>query len=167
MTLDPNAQTQLYEKPVFFAHKFLEFEPFNYQEKLLNDKSQRIIACMGRQTGKTSTIAARAIHYAYTHKKTTTLIISPSLRQSMIMFDKILTLIYNNPFLSSSVKRKTHTIIQLSTQSKIIALPCSENLLRGYTAHLVIADEAAFIPENVITEIIYPMLKTPSSQPLS
>jgi phage terminase large subunit-like protein len=78
----------------------------------------------------------------------------------MIMFDKILTLIYNNPFLSSSVKRKTHTIIQLSTKSKIIALPCSENLLRGYTANLVIADEAAFIPENVITEIIYPMLST-------
>ncbi len=160
MNLEPQAETQLKEKPVFFAKQLLDFEPFNYQEKLLNDPNQRIIACMGRQTGKTTTIAAKAIHYAYTHKKTTTLIISPSMRQSMIMFDRILTLIYNNPILSNSIKRKTHTIIQLTTQAKIIALPCSENLLRGYTANLVIADEASFIPEKIITEIIYPMLST-------
>jgi phage FluMu gp28-like protein len=69
MTPDQHAQTQLYEKSVFFAKQLLDFEPFSYQEKLLNDKLQRIIACMGRQTGKTSTIAARAIHYAYAHKK--------------------------------------------------------------------------------------------------
>jgi len=115
---------------------------------------------MGRQTGKTTTIAAKAIHYAYTHEKTPTLIITPSLRQSMIMFDKILTLTHTNPLLHNSITRKTRTIVQLSTGSTIIALPCSEHLLRGYTAHLAICDEASFIPENIITEILYPMLST-------
>lgn len=33
-------------------------------------------------------------------------------------------------------------------------------MLRGYTANLAICDEAAFMPEQVITEIIYPMLST-------
>jgi phage terminase large subunit-like protein len=159
-TLNPETLKQLKQNSTLFAQLILNFKPFSYQEKLLNDKSKRIIACMGRQTGKTTTIATKAIHYAYTQPKTTTLIISPSLRQSMIMFDKILTFIHSNPLLRKSITRKTRTIIQLSTGSQIIALPCSEHLLRGYTAHLAICDEASFIPETIITEIVYPMLST-------
>jgi len=151
---------KLAENPTLFAELLLNFKPFPYQEKLLTDKGRRIVACMGRQTGKTTTIAAKAIHFAYTHPNTTTLIISPSLRQSMIMFDKIQILIQQNPLLTKSITRKTRTIIQLTNKSQIIALPCSENLLRGYTAKLTICDEAAFIPENLITNIIFPMLST-------
>jgi len=154
------ALTKLKENPTLFAEHLLNFKPFPYQQKLLNDQSKRIIACMARQTGKTTTIATKAIHYAYTHPNTTTLIISPSLRQSMIMFDKIQTLTTQNQLLAKSITRKTHTIIQLTNNSRIIALPCSENLLRGYTAQLAICDEAAFIPEKTITQIIFPMLST-------
>src|SRR3989304_811717 len=162
MTTVPNneALKQLAENPSFFAQLVLDFKPFTYQEKLLNDPAKRIIACMGRQTGKTTTIATKAIHYAYAHKNTTTLIISPSLRQSMIMFDKILSLTHQNQIIRKSITRKTRTIIQLTTGSQIIALPCSEHLLRGYTANIAICDEASFIPENIITEILYPMLST-------
>jgi len=158
----PNQPTlkRLKENPSLFAQEILHFKPFSYQEKLLNDPAKRIIACMGRQTGKTTTIATKAIHYAYAHKNTTTLIISPSLRQSMIMFDKILSLTHQNQIIRKSITRKTRTIIQLTTGSQIIALPCSEHLLRGYTANIAICDEASFIPENIITEILYPMLST-------
>jgi phage FluMu gp28-like protein len=155
-----NALTQLKQNPTLFAEKLLNFKPFPYQQKLLNDTSKRIVACMARQTGKTTTIATKAIHFAYTNPNTTTLIISPSLRQSMIMFDKIQTLTTQNQLLAKSITRKTHTIIQLTNNSQIIALPCSENLLRGYTAQLAICDEAAFIPEKTITQIIFPMLST-------
>jgi phage terminase large subunit-like protein len=160
MTSADEELTKITDNPTLFAQIAMGFEPFGYQEKLLNDKAQRIIACMGRQTGKTTTIAVKAIHYAYTYEKTTTLIISPSMRQSMIMFDKILAVTHNNPLLRRSITRKTRTIIQLTNGSIIIALPCSEHLLRGYSAQLVICDEASFIPETVITEIVFPMLST-------
>lgn len=159
-TLTREALEQIKQNPSFFAEIVLHFKPFDYQQKLLSDTNKRVIACMGRQTGKTTTIATKAIHYAYTHPKTTTLIISPSLRQSMIMFDKILTFTHSNPLLRKSITRKTRTIIQLTNASTIIALPCSEHLLRGYTANLAICDEASFIPETIITEIVYPMLST-------
>jgi phage FluMu gp28-like protein len=151
---------KLKNNPTLFAQTLLNFKPYPYQQKLLNDTSKRIIACMARQTGKTTTIATKAIHFAYTNPNTTTLIISPSLRQSMIMFDKIQTLTTQNQHLAKSITRKTHTIIQLTNNSRIIALPSSENLLRGYTAQLAICDEAAFIPEKTITQIIFPMLST-------
>lgn len=148
------------QNPVVFAEELLDFKPFPYQEKLLNDKNHRIVGCMGRQSGKTTTIAAKAIHFAYSNPKTTTLIVSPSLRQSMIMFDRISNFVYSSPILPNSVVRKTRTIIQLSNGSQIIALPCSKNLLRGFTAHLIIMDEACFMPEDVITQVIFPMIST-------
>jgi phage terminase large subunit-like protein len=159
-TIVPEALEKIKQNTSFFTEKVLHFKLFNYQQKLMAETSQRIIACMGRQTGKTTTIATKAIHYAFTHPNTTTLIISPSLRQSMIMFDKILTFTHSNLLLRKSITRKTRTIIQLTNSSQIIALPCSEHLLRGYTANLAICDEASFIPETIITEILFPMLST-------
>jgi phage FluMu gp28-like protein len=76
----------------------------------------------------------------------------------MIMFDRIQGLIQDNSILNQALTKKTRTTIKLLNNSKIIALPCSENLLRGYTADLVICDEAAFIPEEVIVQVIFPML---------
>ena len=110
----------LRDDPIFFATSILGFKPFEYQKRLLLDTSKRIVSCMGRQTGKTTTIAIKAIHFAWANAKTTTLITSPSLRQSMIMFDRILDFVYSNPYLPSSVLRKTRTIIQLRAHSLIL-----------------------------------------------
>lgn len=151
---------RLRSDPVIFADVILRFKAFDYQQEILRDESKRIVCCMGRQTGKTTTISAWAIHYAVTHPSTTTLIVSPSLRQSMIMFSRIEGFIYASKILRKSIVRKTRTIVQFSNGAQIVALPCSENLLRGYTAHVVICDEAAFMPEEVIAGVIFPMLAT-------
>lgn len=155
-----NLRTRLRACPILFANLMLNFRPFHYQAKILKDKSKRVVACFGRQTGKTTIVAVKAIHFAYTHPKVTVLIVSPSLRQSMIMFDRISNFIFSNKYLAASVKRKTRTIIQLSNGSKIIALPCSIHKLRGHTAHMVIVDEAAFVPDGVVVNILNPMLAT-------
>ncbi len=146
--------------PVDFAEKILGMKPFPYQAKLLEDTSKRIVACMGRQVGKTTTIAMKAIHFADTNSNVTVLIAAPSLRQSMIMFDRIATFVYSSARLRSRVVRTTRTLIQFENGSRIIALPCSEHLLRGYTANLFICDEASWIPEEVITQVLFPMLTT-------
>lgn len=148
------------DEPALFVKALLGWHPFPYQEALLCDGSKRIVSCWGRQCGKTSTIAVKAIQFAYCNPNVNVLIASPSLRQSMIMFDRILGFIYGSSILSKGVARKTRTVIQLLNGSRIIALPCSENLLRGYTAHVVICDEAAFMPEEVIIQVVFPMLST-------
>jgi phage FluMu gp28-like protein len=146
--------------PVEYAEKVLGVKPFSYQAELLLDENKRIVACMGRQTGKTTTIAMKAVYFADINPNVTVLITSPSLRQSMIMFDRIATFVYSIPRLRNKIVRATRTLIHFENGSRIIALPCSENLLRGYTAHMVICDEASFMPEEVITQVIFPMLST-------
>ena len=154
--------TRLNVDPVYFAKMFLDFSPFWYQEKLMRATAKRIAACWGRQTGKTHCIGAKAVHFAFTNPKTTTLVVSRGLRQSMIMFQRIIDFIMASPVLRRSVIRQTRTLIVLKNGAKIVALPCSQNgaNLRGYTADMVIMDEAAFMPEPVIASVIFPMLAT-------
>jgi phage FluMu gp28-like protein len=143
---------------VDYAKQFLGITPFPYQARLLEDRSKRVVACMGRQTGKTTTIALKAIYFAITNPNVTVLITSPSLRQSMIMFDRITSFAFQGIRLRNRILKVTRTLIQFDNGSRIIALPCSENLLRGYTAQMVICDETSFMPERIITQVIFPML---------
>jgi len=103
-----------------------------------------------------------AIHFAFTHEGITLLIVSRGLRQSMLMFKVISNFIWGSPILRRSVERSTQVEIRLKNGSRIIALPCSAdgNNLRGHTADMVIMDEAAFMPESVIGDVIFPMLAT-------
>ena len=153
---------RLQSDPALFAEVVLDFEPFPYQAKLLKSDSRRIVACWARQTGKTHTIAAKVIHFAFTRSNRTVIIVSRGLRQSMIMFSVIIGFIDANPFLRRAVAKHTRTEVWLTNGSRIIALPCGPDgaSLRGFTAHLVVMDEAAFMPEDVIASVIFPMLAT-------
>jgi phage FluMu gp28-like protein len=146
--------------PVDYAEKVLGLKPFSYQVKLLEDESKRIVACMGRQTGKTTCIAMKAIYFADINPNVTVLITAPSLRQSMIMFDRITAFVYSSTRLRNKVVRITRTLVYFDNGSSIIALPYSENRLRGYTANMVICDEASWIPEEIIKQVLFPMLTT-------
>ncbi len=144
---------------VSFAERVLRVKLFAYQAELLRDSSKRLVAVMGRQSGKTTTIAVKAIYLAVVNDGVTVLITSPSLRQSMIMFSRISAFVFTSP-LKSQVVRSTRTTVQFDNRSEIIALPASENFLRGYSAFCVICDEAAFMPEEMIINVIFPMLST-------
>ncbi len=144
--------------PVLFANNILHFQPFDYQEKLLLDNSKRICAVMGRQTGKSTTIAAKTIHYTLINPSTRALVVSATLRQSLLLFEKILSF---SKYIRSMVRSKTRSRLDLKNNSSIIALPCgSGSTIRGYTATLLILDEAAFIPEDVINNVFFPMIST-------
>mgnify|MGYP003878084477 CR=1 FL=1 len=161
-----NGLRKLKYDPVAFA-KLVGFEPFDYQAELLRDASKRIVACWGRQTGKSTTTALKALHFAFANPNKTILIVSPSERQSQLMFAKIRRFLHAEVQLANgrrirpleaSIVRETQGMIELTNGSVIIPLPCSPDKIRGFTADLVIIDEAAFMPEEVITSVVMPML---------
>jgi phage FluMu gp28-like protein len=156
--------TELPLDPVTFALLLFGFKCNEYQAKLLRDASKRIVVRWSRQAGKTTCIALRAIWSAIVHPKTLTLIVAASLRQSMIMSDRV------QDFLASLPKERRLQIIEklqratirFKNGSRIVALPNSPQLLRGYTANQVICDEAAFFRDDdlVFYNVLYPMLAT-------
>jgi phage FluMu gp28-like protein len=147
---------------VEFARRFLAFQPFPYQEEFLDDDSSLIAACCGRQVGKTTLAAIKAIHYALAHKGVRILIVSAGLRQSMILFDKILDFTEAALPARALLDYKSRTKVRFANASEIVALPCGRDgsTLRGYTADMVILDECGFIPRVVIDSVIRPTMIT-------
>jgi len=147
-----------------FAETFLGFKPTPYQARLLEDKKKRIIVIWPRQSGKSTTLAARMIWYAATHERTLSLIVAPGLRQSMILMDRIQAFLMGmaKPIRRRLIAKMQRTVIWFKKGSQIVALPNSPNLLRGYTAHQVLCDEAAFFRDDelVFFSVLFPMLQT-------
>ncbi|MGA2973209.1 MAG: terminase family protein [Candidatus Bathyarchaeia archaeon] len=153
--------------PVTFARNFLNFEAFPYQEEFLRDESPLIAACCGRQVGKTTLAAIKALHFALSRNMVRILIVSAGLRQSIILFDKILHKTETSIPAKALMTYKSRTTLRFTNGSEIVALPCGRegSTLRGQTADMVILDEANFIPRIVIDSVIRPtMITRPNSR---
>jgi len=165
--LDTSREAKLPEDPVEFCHKILGFKPTSYQEKLLRlvaEGEKRIVLRWARQSGKSWILAALIIWYCSLHSNHLALIVAPGLRQSMILSDKIHDLLNR---IDAGIRRRIiltalRTVIRFRNGSQIVALPNSEHLLRGYTAHLIVVDEAAFFhnDETIFLHVLTPMMAT-------
>jgi len=155
------------EDPAQFIREYLKFTPTSYQQELLDHITQgrkRIALRWARQSGKSWILASLLIHHCARNPDHLALIVAPGLRQSMILRDKIHLLLDNIPRHKQRaiIRQRMRTTIKFRNGSQIVALPNSEHLLRGYTANLVICDEAAFFhnDETIFQHILTPMLAT-------
>lgn len=164
MSVNPTQNLEdILKDPVLFGKIFFDFQPTFYQIPLLRDESKRQSVLWSRQSGKTTTLSVKALWSAMTHPKTLSLVVAPSLRQSMILGDRIqdklamLTPKWRDIF----VLKPQRTQIRFKNGSQIIILPCSPQLIRGYTAHRIFADEANFFKDDrlVFNNVLYPMLQ--------
>jgi len=60
------AVRELSQDPGLFASVLLDFSPYEYQKRFLRERSKRIAVCAGRQVGKSTMAASRAIWFAVT-----------------------------------------------------------------------------------------------------
>lgn len=123
-----------------------------WQQEVLNTEGNLCLRA-GRQVGKSTIIGLKAAKFALENPKKTIMVISKTERQAELLFAKILMNI--NELKKSEIKkgkdRPTKHKIQLKNNSIIYCLPTGETGfgIMGYTIDLLIADEAAWIPEEV------------------
>lgn len=140
----------------------MEIELDKWQEDVLNTNGN-IVLRSGRQVGKSTVISIKAAEYAVRNSKKSIMIVSATERQAYLLFSKVLLYISDNYKSSMKVglERPTKSEIKLKNGSIIRCLPTGLDGIgiRGYTVDMLIADEAAFIHEDVWTAIT-PMLVT-------
>lgn len=68
---------EIVKDAVKFCQVFLKFFPTPYQVKLLLDEGKRIYVCWSRQSGKSTTLAARMIQRCLQYPGTLRLIVAP------------------------------------------------------------------------------------------
>jgi hypothetical protein len=133
-----------------------------WQEKVLTTRGNLCLRS-GRQVGKSTVISVKAGEFAVKNAKKTVLLIAKTERQAYLLFDKIIDYVFNNykSYIKKGKDRPTKSRLRLKNGSVIHCVPAGLTGagIRGYTIDLLIADEAAFIPEEVWTAVT-PMLAT-------
>lgn len=134
-----------------------------WQKEVLETKGN-ICLRSGRQVGKSTIIGIKAAKYALENYNKVIMVISKTERQAELLFSKILfnlTRIAKNQ-IKTGKNRPTKHIIRLKNNSTIYCLPTGETGygIMGYTIDLLIADEAAWIPEEVWNSIVPSMAIT-------
>lgn len=140
---------------------------YPYQDLVLNDKSKRILLCIARQAGKTTTAAIKALHFAYFNNNVTVVVVSATKPQAIELIRRVREVMNLSRFswwrdLSPSAKESRGEIVLKNsgakTTSRIISVPATD-AARGYTADLVIVDEAAFIEggDYIFNQVVEPM----------
>ena len=123
-----------------------------WQQEILNTEGN-ICLRSGRQVGKSTIIAVKVSEYATRNQKKLVMVISATERQAYLLFSKILGHLSDNygKWIKKGRDRPTKSEIRLTNGTKILCLPTGLDGMgiRGYTVDLLIADEAAFIPEDV------------------
>jgi hypothetical protein len=130
-----------------------------WQRAVLQSQAPRQLWCCARQTGKSLTAAARAVHEALFRRGALVLLLSPSLRQSSELFKKVLQ-VFNALGRPVPVAYKSTLRIELTTGSRIVSLPESEETIRGFSnVSLLVIDEAARVSDELYLST-RPMLAT-------
>jgi hypothetical protein len=128
-----------------------------WQRDLLSCTDQRILLNCARQSGKSTTVAAIAMHTVIASPNSLILLLSPSLRQSLELFRKVRQAdrALEHPL---GQVRCTATELEFDNGSRIVCLPANEETIRCFSkVALLIIDEASRVPDDIYSAV-RPML---------
>jgi hypothetical protein len=131
--------------------------PDRWQRDLLLAADRQVLLNCSRQSGKSTVVAALALHTALFTPRALVLLLSPSLRQSGEIFRKVLDA-YAALGRPLPAVYQSQLRLELRGGSRILCLPGREETIRSYGGvHLLVIDEAARVPD-VLYRSVRPML---------
>jgi len=113
----------------------------DWQRAYLSERRPTVVL-KGRQVGASLAAAALACHTARYTPDTNVIIVSPSLKQSGEILGRARTGFRN---LGDRLEQDSAAMLRLLNGSRIVSLPGTARSVRGWSAELLILDEAAYI----------------------
>jgi terminase large subunit-like protein len=142
--------------PVLWVREVLGVEPASWQEEFLRaPRGASILALTARQCGKTSTAAWAMAHAALFYPGSLSVIACPAQRQSAEAVRRV-----RDAVIKAGCKLEADNVygLELTNGSRVLALPGSDDSIRGLTVDAwIVADEAARLPNDLIAAL-RPML---------
>ena len=138
--------------PASWVRNILAIEPAAWQDQFLQaPRGASIIALTGRQVGKTTVAGWAIAHFMIYDPGSLNVVVCPSQRQSAESVRRV-----KECLLRAGCKLKTDNVyaIELDNGSRVLALPGSDDSIRGLTVNgWIIADEAARLSEELIAAV--------------
>ena len=138
--------------PALWVREQLKLNPAPWQETFLRaPRGASILALTARQVGKTTTAAWAMSHTALLSPGSLSVIACPAQRQSAEAVRRV-----RDCLLKLDAKLKSDNVygLELDNGSRVLALPGSDDSIRGLTVDgWIIADEAARLSEDLISAL--------------
>lgn len=147
----------------FFARVLTGEELWPHQLRLAMSVARIVCACIGRQAGKSRTLAVLALWHAFRSPGYRVLVLSAGDDAAKDLLAEIRRLA-GSALLAGSIVDDTASTITLSNGSTIRCVPQSEKQVRGKTIDLLIIDEAAYVDEEIWRAARYTILARPGSR---
>ena len=142
--------------PVLLAQR-AGITPDPWQQDVLRSTSPRLLLNCCRQSGKSTTTAALAVHQALYVPGSLVLLLSPSQRQSQELFRKCLH-VYRAAGRPVPQEAESALRLEIENGSRLVALPGKEATIRGYSGvSLLLLDEASRVDDGLYASV-RPML---------
>lgn len=144
-----------------FTNFWFGFNLYPYQKRFISAclTSNRVAGIWCRQSGKSQTVAIYTLSVSLL-QPTVTLIIAPTQSQSRELYNKIRDLAQDKEAIKTQIIKSTETELRFVNGSRIISLPSGPTgaTIRGYTADIVILEEAQGLKDSIVNTVITPML---------
>lgn len=163
---DPVYFIKNYVKIVHVDKGLVKFALWDFQEELIHKilDNRFVIARMGRQIGKTTTVAAVLLHYVLFNENFSIAILANKERQAREILGRIQMMFeYLPKWLQQGVVEWNKGNIELENGSKILASSTSSSAIRGTSQNVLYLDEFAFVPNNLQEEFFTSVYPTISS----
>ena len=134
--------------PELLFEKIVGAKPDLFQLEILTGTQPRTLACCGRGTGKSASVAVTAAHQALFVPGSLTIVGSPSLNVSQELGRKIFKAIRA---VDGDVVQENLSRVELRNGSRVIVLPASENTRGLHGCELLIVDEAQLVPPEMFS----------------
>lgn len=145
---------------VAFARAWLDWKPHPGQQRwLLAPERPTAVLVTGRRYGKSECAAVQALYYAVFRPKTRQGIVSVTLDQARLSFDVALLMCQRQPFLAALVDRIKETpfpLLRFKHGSEITVRTAAREgiYLRGHKFHRLVVDEADYLSDRLINEVL-------------
>ena len=167
------------DDPIYFARNYIkivsldegltQFEPYDFQEKLINNfHNNRFNICkMPRQTGKSTTVVAYLLHYAVFNDSTNIGILANKAATARELLGRLQTAYENLPkWMQQGIISWNKGSLELENGSKILAASTSASAVRGMSFNILFLDEFAFVPNHIADSFfasVYPTITSGKS----
>ena len=149
------------------ARSLFAWEPHPTQREWLLDRHKVKVAACGRRWGKTEASAIDVATYAIANNGSVQMIVAPTYDQSRLISNTVERLLLSKEEIRQDVQitKSPYPDIRFR-DSRIMARTADDDgrNLRGHSADRVVVDEAAFVRDEVIEEVIGPMLADKNGQ---
>src|SRR6266487_4109789 len=149
--------------PALWVHQVLGVEPAKWQEDFLRaPRGASIVALTARQCGKTTTAAWAIAHTALFFPVSLSVIACPAQRQSAEAVRRV-----REAVIKAGGKLVADNVygLELTNGSRVLALPGSDDSIRGLTVDgWIVADEAARLSNDLIAALRPMRARRPQAQ---